>query len=429
VSTEHGEESAREPQEQGFLDRKTSRRGFLSGLVKGGLGAGAIGAGISAQKDFSGEQMLLPQDILSPEELSASNIRINNTSETELYLRKEVFDFDLFKDAKEGKLDEVVITLVDDDSLSWNALGKIDDEFVRTLAMATEEDPIEYVEKNYDDIRKDGQRDFESRQSLYAKGLEELRLLNEGELAPRLEQEIKDMEDAVLPNIKIPQAKKFIDSMLESKRERLQRIADGTEREILVKRIENDLALIQQAQELLDSTQDIDAAKEYFSNQSHTYGRIVRAKGGIDFSDRERFTQRQADMGAKLDSLDPEWHNKVFVLVSVGGRMTPKPEDSYPEPDWYELRPPSFNPDDYLVDMLNSRAAGLHVMRHEVMHYDDGKLVDEGITDRRALDSMGEAALRLKENKDTSGYSFVYKNKHGITYAKKPKSTEELGNI
>lgn len=85
----------------------------------------------------------LPQDILGEGELESANIRIGQADKVKIYLRKSVFQFPLFKDAKDGKLDEVVIVLSDyrnllnakashtfpqDAKLLWKSLDYVSDE-------------------------------------------------------------------------------------------------------------------------------------------------------------------------------------------------------------------------------------------------------------------------------------------------------------
>lgn len=60
------------------------------------------------------ENIPLPRDLLGQEELQKSRIQINQTGDTALILRRGIFDHDLFKDARSGRLNQVVITLVDE---------------------------------------------------------------------------------------------------------------------------------------------------------------------------------------------------------------------------------------------------------------------------------------------------------------------------
>lgn len=402
----------------------TSRRGFLSRLVKGSIGAAVLVSPIPSGR--SNEDEGLPSDILTSEDLKKNRIRINNSKETELFLRKEIFDFDLFRDAKEGKIDEVIITLVDDDSLSWNALGKLDDKFAQTLGQVISEDPDVYVRENYGDIREGGERDLENAQKSYNTALEDMKLLNEGQLHIRIEGEIKNLEDNISSKMgESAFGKKVIGNMIENQKKRLERIENGSERKNLTEKIELSLKRIEEAQELLANTATEEDAKEYFGSKSSTYGRIVKAPGGFDFNNSNRFSDRQREMGESLTELDSAWTKKVHIFISVGGELMPKPEQSFAQPDWYTHYPPSINPDAYIVDLKESKAVGSYVLRHEVSHYDDGKLLDEGITDKRALDSIAKASGRYKKNQDTGGYAFIFKNKHGITFAENARGDKK----
>lgn len=66
----------------------------------------------------------LPDDILQENELATAHITIYNTADTQLYLRKSSLDIPIFKDAKEGN-HEVIIVLVDHHSVSLKAVEKL----------------------------------------------------------------------------------------------------------------------------------------------------------------------------------------------------------------------------------------------------------------------------------------------------------------
>jgi len=64
-------------------------------------------------------------ELLTDEQLKEANIRIVQTPDVELSLKRSVFDFAVFKDAVDGRLEELVVVLVDHPSLSWNAGRKL----------------------------------------------------------------------------------------------------------------------------------------------------------------------------------------------------------------------------------------------------------------------------------------------------------------
>lgn len=415
---------------ESFLNRRSSRRSLLKGVVKGGIGALALSTPFISGRD--GAEKPISPDIVSPEELSEYGIQILNTDETQLYIRKSAFEeFDIFKDAKEGKIKgSVIITLVDDDSLSWDAMGRVDDKLVRTLGLAIIEDPIKYVDENYDEIRKNAEVEFEARRSSYKRSLQDLKMLNDGSLSGVVRDDLDSLraQRKLFPDN--PVLLKPLDAQILATQERLKRIESGEEREILTDEIEEDLARLQQAELVLRSTTTRDDAIEYFEKDSPVLGMIGRPEKGIAFSS-SRFTERQKELGAQLDEISPNWKDNIYIFVSVGGRLTPKPKDSFPQQGWYEKykRPflfPIFLPDQYVVDISdpNMRGGTAFVLRHELSHYGtEGNLHDERQTDLKALDSLAGASDRFQNSGDTSGYPFVFKNKHGITYARKSSNS------
>ena len=67
----------------------------------------------------------LPDDLLTPEELQKTHIKIYQTATTRLYLRPGAFEIPLFKEARDAKLDQVVIVLVDSQNLNFTASLKL----------------------------------------------------------------------------------------------------------------------------------------------------------------------------------------------------------------------------------------------------------------------------------------------------------------
>lgn len=67
--------------------------------------------GLTGWKTEIGEPKL-PADILSEQTLQQSNIRVYQGKETQLYLRSNIFDIPLFKDARDGKFAGLSIVLV-----------------------------------------------------------------------------------------------------------------------------------------------------------------------------------------------------------------------------------------------------------------------------------------------------------------------------
>ena len=68
--------------------------------------------GLSGWKVEVGEPQL-PSDVVSEQSLQQSNIRVYQGRETQLYLRGNIFDIPLFKDASDGKVGKVSVVLID----------------------------------------------------------------------------------------------------------------------------------------------------------------------------------------------------------------------------------------------------------------------------------------------------------------------------
>lgn len=130
---------------------KLNRRGFLG---KAGKATAALVLGVSVAssihdtneaalvyqellKPRSAEPIIkpalpekLPDDTLTPEQLKAARIRIIQSPSVKLHLREGAFDVPVFRDAAEGKLDELVIVV--SDKTNWNITKTWDDE-ARTM--------------------------------------------------------------------------------------------------------------------------------------------------------------------------------------------------------------------------------------------------------------------------------------------------------
>ena len=70
----------------------------------------------------------LPKDTISPEQLQRQHIRVIQTEQVKLYLRENISEFQLFNDAKNGKINEAVIVLVDASFLVWNMNNEVPKE-------------------------------------------------------------------------------------------------------------------------------------------------------------------------------------------------------------------------------------------------------------------------------------------------------------
>lgn len=134
-------------QEGGEQGHKYPRRRFIKkGLaVLGGVLLG--GAYLNTRKAPEVEIKELPADILTDEELTDAHIQVYASLDTQLLIRKSALELPLFKDAAEGKLNQVVIALAD--NLSWNATRKLPED-ARLVWDSITESP----EENYQSMLK-----------------------------------------------------------------------------------------------------------------------------------------------------------------------------------------------------------------------------------------------------------------------------------
>lgn len=93
--------------------RGRSRRRFLR------LGAAGLALLVLLPEFSSEAQERSPNDVLTEQELEKAHIKIYQTPDTKLFLRRSAFELPLFRDAKNGKLNRVAIVLVDDDGIGW----------------------------------------------------------------------------------------------------------------------------------------------------------------------------------------------------------------------------------------------------------------------------------------------------------------------
>lgn len=93
------------------------------------------------------------KDTLTEPQLKQANISINNTFETKLFLRKGVFEIPVFRDAKEGRIKGVIISLVDNDVLSWNAISRVEGD-ARFIWEMLHPSPKTWPEEAWQNMRK-----------------------------------------------------------------------------------------------------------------------------------------------------------------------------------------------------------------------------------------------------------------------------------
>lgn len=135
------------------------------------------------------------------------------------------------------------------------------------------------------------------------------------------------------------------------------------------------------------------------------------ARGGT----RSYLYSNNEELGKFLDS-HPEYEKRMYIFLSVGGALTPHPEDSYPTPevvlrgceeqpvrtfDYYRFYPRPNNP--------------AFVLLHELGHYHLRLSMGEWMADNYAIDMITYNSNRYQTTGDTSSFPFVFVNNEGIT--------------
>ncbi|MBI4100212.1 twin-arginine translocation signal domain-containing protein [Candidatus Microgenomates bacterium] len=330
---------------------RISRRNFLkaTGLA---IGMAAVSPKDSAQFLRGLIPEKVKEDLLSPEELKKNRIKIYQTPKTELYLRRGVLEFPLFKAAAEGKFDEVAIVLVERHSLNYSGYKTFPEE-PRLMWKAahetkkSEDYEISKVSSHYEDEIKKRDEWVETLQKL---------INQDPPLPENIEAEYKEwMND--------------YRSRQELYRKILQMLAENP-------------------QKTLDFVYDeVDVR----------YGGMINGSAG----------------GPEFFKKHPELAKKVFIYLAVGGPRAPRPEDSYLDPRFPMPRIPGFT------------------LRHEISHYnwDTGVVHSENESDSMAFDSIINAFNKFRQNEDTSGYPFVFVNKHGVTVTKQLEDKQKRNQV
>lgn len=346
--------------------------------------------------------LLLPADTLTEEELRAANITIYQTPITQLYLRREVLKIPIYQDAASGKLDGVVISLVDHDRLSWAAIDKLPDD-ARLIFQATELHPSEWSEKTWGELGSYTQRKVKSHQEFRQEQIKDLAMLLNGEEELRVRrllsffQEQEDPDEIAFYEAEL---KKILNRNKEAKIR--QSIS------FFEKLIKEDKQAIQALQ-----GRRVEAVI-HFEN----YG-LDAANAILIQADREMYERRKRifaldknNMRAKILSSHPEWFNKEYIYLSVRGDYMPHPSQSFPGPDQFTFYPSEKS------SVFSDRTLPGFDLGHEAAHYEENaetREESERLANLIAYERLVEAWKNYKENGDSSGYAFVFVNFTGVT--------------
>lgn len=386
--------------------RKFSRRDFLR--ITGAAAAAAVGKHfidpylspppIDSSKSLPPKPPWkkpegTPEDVLGPDELKNANVMINQGKETQLYLRRGVLNLPVFKDAADKKIGGLVITLVDRENLSWNAMSQIPSD-ARDVWQALNSAPSEYSTSYWTDLQTYYQKRLLSDQDSLKFWQTRLEQVKEGgEEEKRYKDDIDLYKDVktYMPNPEYWQ--KQIDDMN-------RRLVELPKKEKEVRElIASSQKTLKKSEKLAEVLQDRQTAINYFAEYDGPQGTFINGRNNAD---RLKFR------------LKPENIDKVYIYVAVGGDIKPDPSQSYPSPDQFTI---INNPDKTGYDVFSDKIKAGFIMRHEKFHYSSpgGKSHNEHEADHGALQSIATAWDRYKNTGNNQDYVFVFVNDKGIT--------------
>ncbi|MBI2039737.1 hypothetical protein HYT18_01565 [Candidatus Microgenomates bacterium] len=420
--------------EPGVQHHRLSRRTFLKGTVVtiGGVGAVLVEVNLGWIRSLL-DKLPVPDvpprekfnDLLEPEQLRINGIRIYQTSRVKLYLREGIFDFPLFKDAKEGKIVGVNIVLVDHTSLSWNASEKLSEE-ARLVWQAFSVHPQEEPEDYWRSKIKQAEDDVKSAQERIQSWQERMSKFTTGEYQKEVEESIADYQRWI-QEITSPQLRGEYEESLRYWEEKLRKIKNGELKKEYEENIASNQSLADEGNKELAILRDQPRAIAHEAENGGPQGSFTRL---------DRYQKMKEEYKGKYPQLEqrhkelfvnyPELHNQVFIYIVVGGEFKPHPQQSYLEPGWFQEYP--WIPQ--LRDVGREKAyhrysepftAGT-TLRHEAFHYEsegEKSAADEYDADTRVFESVVSAWEKYQQTGDTSSYPFVFVTREGITVTKK----------
>lgn len=378
-----------------------SRRRLLGLGVKTGLGVAIAGPVLfgkrSSIENTSLNISVVPEairdDILTAEELEKAHIKIYPTPDVKLYLRRSALEIPIFKDAKDGKINGVVISLVDHDRISWNAIDRLPPDPKSVLQkLRREKNPKNWPESYWQDLKKRTQSALNSHQQSKKIFTEDLAMVISGEREKKVRDNVILYRKLVAQDgtdvKELTKSLKYLESELED-------IFNGTRVTQLQQSIAREERLIKEA----DNARVIlhgprNRAIEYFAE----YG--VSEPNGL--------------MVMPL----AEYGNKAYIYLAVKGESMPHPSQSFPSPDQFKVYPKMNGYDEVLHK--ETMTPGF-ILGHEAAHYEADEWSErerESAANRLAYELLMRAWRQYQETGSTSGYPFVFMTKEGVTITK-----------
>lgn len=428
------------------LLRPISRRDLLGASLVAGLGATAFAAGIIPQ-ETGGASLLhtaagekptlpkehgLPEDVLTEEQLKALNITVNQTKDVQLHIRKSAIDeLKIFQDIKEGKIGGVVISLIDNDVISWNSIDQLPPD-ARLMWQTINLHPAEWPEERWADMKR-----YLNEMTMYLQdsingNRENIDKINSGEKEAEIIKFIKLYED-IIQEKEAGNSKYFTDGIDDYKSDLVRwnkQLADLKSGKLLQ---DEQKGLAENQDNLKKNSVEVKIVENKSERVSYFAARGDTAIGQFinpaQFSDvlTEEFDSKTRKRRSDYIRTRPDWMGKVYIYVCVGGNSKPALDESFPVADQFENSEDSKSAFGYHVWEKSGEPHQGFTIRHEIGHYVNNfpqQAEDEAAADDFGIQTIEEATRRNAQG-DNTGYYFIFSTKEGVIYTKKYRKASE----
>lgn len=423
------------------LLRPISRRDLLRASLVAGLGATAFAAGIIPQKTggasllhtAAGEKPTLPkehglpEDVLTEEQLKALNITVNQTKDVRLYIRKSAIDeLKIFQDIKEGKIGGVVISLIDNNAISWNSIDRLPPD-ARLMWQTIDLHPVEWPEESWADMKRYLNEMTVYLQDSINENRKNIDKINSGEKEAEILKSIKLYED-IVQDKEAGNSMYFFTDGIDKHKSRLaywnEQLADLKSGKLLQ---DEQKGLAENQDNLKKNSVEVEIVENkskrisYFANQGSAVGQFINPAQFSKDVLAEEFDSKTRKRRSDYIRTRPDWMGKVYIYICVGGDLKPTLDESFPVADQFENSEDSKSAFGYHVWEKSGEPHQGFTIRHEIGHYVNNfpqQAEDEAAADDFGIQTIEEATRRNAQG-DNTGYYFIFSTKEGVIYTKK----------
>lgn len=425
-----------------FLQKPISRR---KSLIWGAIGVASLGA-LAATKVIGtcneSSQPLkppenLPDDVLSEEELKRANITIYNTKDVVLYIRSSALEMPAFSDAAEGKIGGLVIALVGDQAMTWDALDHLPPD-ARLIAQSIRVHPSDFPQGYWDEYFKHKRPEVLKEINKYKQDLADIL---SGKTETYIKEAISNYQKWIKEAVDQGKDPSKDQESLAYWQEQLRELQSGELEKgdrMWLSRSQEDLKRIKKFEK------DPKALAEYLLKKpDQALGQSLDRQTIEDFIANTENIEDPLSPYYKspipmrpptarynyIKENHPEWLDRSYFYICVGKQRKPHPSESFQ------------GPNDFDVSKEDRKGLGYHVtpkgkpkdnpnsgfaLRHEIGHYghtpDKDGIEKEAEADDFAFQTLVAAWEKYNQTDDNSGYSFVFVTKEGLTYTRNLES-------